>query len=81
MTAEILENVKIYVTSTTGAKISGATVTLGSQTVTTGADGLAEFNIKRQSYTLRVTCSGYQSYTESFLVEQETQKRVQIKKV
>lgn len=78
LTAEILENVKIYVTSTTGAKLAGATVTLGGKTVTTGDDGLAEFDIKRQSYTLRVTCRGYQAHTETLVVQNATQQRVQL---
>lgn len=76
LTAQILENVKLYVTGTTGAKISGATVTLGGQSVTTGADGLAEFSIQRGTYTVRVTCSGYTAKTQELAVSQTMQQRI-----
>ncbi|MGE4548653.1 MAG: S-layer homology domain-containing protein [Intestinibacillus sp.] len=80
LTAQILETVKIYVTGTTGAKISGATVTLGGQSVTTGADGLAEFSVKRDTYTVRVTCSGYTAKTQDIVVNQTMQQRITLSK-
>lgn len=78
LTAEILENVRIYVTSTNGAKLAGAKVTLGTQSMTTGTDGLAEFDIARGSQTLRVTCSGYKSYTDILQVNSSIQTRAQL---
>ncbi len=39
--------------------LSGAVVTLGNQTKTTGADGLYEFSVPAGTYTVRVTKEGY----------------------
>ncbi len=74
----ILEQVSITVTDSFGAKVSGATVTLGSQTKTTGADGTANFTMERGDYPLTVTASGYKTYTETYKVANSIPKRVQM---
>ncbi|MBS6547018.1 MAG: S-layer homology domain-containing protein [Butyricicoccus pullicaecorum] len=74
----ILEQVSITVTDSFGAKVSGATVTLGNQTQTTGADGTANFTMERGDYPLTVTASGYKTYTETYKVANSIPKRVQM---
>lgn len=76
VTIDVLYNVKITVTSSTGAKISGASVTLGTSTVTTGADGEASFQIKRGPYQLKVSCTGYTSQTTTISVTDEVIQRI-----
>ena len=76
----IMEYVDIYVTNTTGAKLEGATVSLGGQSVTTGADGLASFKIKRGSYTARVGCSGYKTESKAISVSQAVTERIVLSK-
>lgn len=51
----------IYTGGVTSNRVSGATVTVGSQSVTTGADGLYQFSLAPGSYTATVTRSGYTS--------------------
>lgn len=65
-------------TDSFGAKVSGATVTLGNQTQTTGADGTANFTMERGDYPLTVTASGYKTYTETYKVANSIPKRVQM---
>lgn len=73
----IKEEVTIAVTATSGANISGATVMLGNQTKTTGADGTATFVIEHGTYTLSVTSSGYTTYTDTaFSVTSSVTKRI-----
>lgn len=49
----------IYTGGVTSNRVSGATVTIGSQSVTTGSDGLYQFSLAPGSYTATVTKSGY----------------------
>lgn len=79
LTGEILETVEITVTDTTGAKLSGAVVTIGGKSVTTGADGLAAFTVKRANYTAQVTCSGYTMQTLPLIVNGTVRERVILK--
>lgn len=73
----IEEQVTIAVTASSGANISGATVVLGNQTKTTGADGTATFQIAHGTYTLSVTASGYATYTDAnFAVNSSQTKRI-----
>ncbi len=51
----------IYQGGDTGNRVSGATVTAGGQTATTGADGLYEFSLAPGTYTVSVSKSGYSS--------------------
>ncbi len=77
ITAEIKEEVTIAVTAPSGANISGATVVLGDQTQTTGEDGTATFEIAHGIHPLRVTASGYTTYTnDTFQVTTSTTYRV-----
>lgn len=76
-TAAIKEQVTIAVTASSGANISGATVVLGSQTKTTGADGMAVFEIEHGTHVLTVTASGYTTYTDTdFKVTSSVTQRV-----
>lgn len=74
----IQEEVSITVTDASGAKISGATVTLGNQIQTTGADGTVSFTAARGDYTLTVAASGYKTHTETYKVSNSIPKRVQM---
>lgn len=51
----------IYTGGNTANRVSGATVTVGSQTVTTGSDGLYQFTLSPGSYTATVTKAGFGS--------------------
>ncbi len=51
----------IYTGGNSANRVSGATVTVGSQSVTTGADGLYQFTLAPGSYTATVTKSGFGS--------------------
>ena len=42
-----------------GAPLSGAVVTVGGKSITTGTDGTASFSLKRGSYVAQVACTGY----------------------
>jgi N-acetyl-anhydromuramyl-L-alanine amidase AmpD len=53
----------IYTGGVTSNRVAGATVTVGSQSVTTGTDGLYQFSLAPGSYTATVTKSGYSSAT------------------
>ena len=77
-TVAIQENVSITVTDSMGAKVSGASVTLGSESKTTGADGTVSFTVPRGEYTLTVTASGYKTHTETYKVSNSIPKRVQM---
>ena len=59
LTGEILENVQLVVTNAYGAPLSGAVVTVGGKSITTGTDGTASFSLKRGSYVAQVACTGY----------------------
>lgn len=80
LTASIMETVNIYVTSSTGANLEGATVALGGQTVTTGKDGLASFSVKRGTYTARVACAGYKTESKTLTVDKATTERIKLSK-
>lgn len=53
----------VYTGGSTSNRVSGATVTVGTQTVTTGADGLYQFTLAPGSYTATVTKSGFATAT------------------
>lgn len=75
----IKEEVTIAVTASSGANISGATVALGNQTKTTGADGLATFEIEHGTYTMTVTAPGYPTYSNNnFKVTSSITQRVKM---
>ena len=77
MNVEIQETVKIAVTETSGAYISGATVTLGNQTAITGADGMVSFTVKRGTHNIQVVSPGYSIYSDrNFEVSSSTTERI-----
>ncbi len=51
----------IYTGGNSANRVAGATVTVGSQSVTTGTDGLYQFTLAPGSYTATVTKSGFGS--------------------
>lgn len=51
----------IYTGGNSANRVAGATVTVGSQSVTTGTDGLYQFTLAPGSYTATVTKSGFSS--------------------
>ncbi len=63
----------IYTGGSTSNRVSGATVTVGTQTVTTGADGLYQFTLAPGSYTATVTRSGFATATVTRTVTSGTQ--------
>ncbi len=78
LTATIEETVNVYVVNSNGAAISGATVTMGGETATTSSNGVATFGVARGSYTVRVTCSGYTSTTQSVTVTDNATVRIKM---
>lgn len=78
LTGEILETVEITVTNSLGAKLSGAIVTIGGKSVTTGTDGLAAFTLKRASYIAQVTCHGYTAQSVTLTVNGTVRERVML---
>lgn len=79
LTGEILETVQIVVTNAYGAPLSGAVVTIGGQNVTTGADGIASFSLRRGSYMAQIACTGYSTETIALSVGGTVRERVQLK--
>ncbi|MDP1829594.1 MAG: N-acetylmuramoyl-L-alanine amidase [Archangium sp.] len=53
----------IYTGGNSANRVAGATVTVGSQSVTTGTDGLYQFTLNPGSYTATVSKSGFSSAT------------------
>ncbi len=53
----------IYTGGSSANRVAGATVTVGSQSVTTGTDGLYQFTLNPGSYTATVAKSGFSSNT------------------
>jgi hypothetical protein len=51
----------IYTGGNSASRVSGATVTVGGQSVTTGADGLYQFTLAPGSYTATASKSGFTS--------------------
>ncbi len=51
----------IYTGGSQANRVAGATVTVGSQSVTTGTDGLYQFTLNPGSYTATVSKSGFSS--------------------
>ena len=78
LTGEILETVQIVVNNSYGAALSGAVVTIGGKSVTTGADGTASFNLKRGSYMAQIACAGYTTKTIALAVSGSVRERVQL---
>ena len=78
MTGEILETVQLVVTNEYGAPLSGAVVSIGGKSVTTGADGTASFSIKRGSYVAQVACSGYKTQAVQLSVTGSLRERVKL---
>ena len=63
----------IYSGGNPANRLAGATVTVGSQTVTTAADGLYQFALNPGSYTATVTRSGFSTNTVTRTVTSGTQ--------
>jgi len=53
----------IYTSGNAASRVAGAVVTVGSQTVTTGVDGLYQFTVPAGSYTASVSKAGFGSNT------------------
>ena len=79
LTGEILENVQMVVTNAYGAPLSGAVVTVGGKSITTGTDGTASFSLKRGSYVAQVACTGYSAQSVQLSVTDSIRERVQLK--
>ena len=79
LTGEILENVQLVVTNAYGAPLSGAVVTVGGKSITTGTDGTASFSLKRGSYVAQVACTGYSAQSVQLSVTGSIRERVQLK--
>ena len=80
MQVAIKEEVAITVTEGSGAKISGALVTFGNESKTTGEDGMVTFKVVRGAYTLTVASPGYQTHSETYRVSNSIPKRVQLRR-
>lgn len=78
MTGEILETVQLVVTNEYGAPLSGAVVSIGGKSITTGADGTASFSIKRGSYVAQVACNGYKTQAVQLSVTGSLRERVKL---
>ena len=77
MDVELEEVIKLAITESSGAYISGAVVMLDNQTATTGADGMVSFKVKRGIHKITVTASGYSSYVNTaFQIESSTTQRI-----
>jgi hypothetical protein len=63
----------IYTGGSTSNRVAGATVTVGSQSVTTAADGLYQFTLAPGSYTATVTKAGFGSASVTRTVTAGTQ--------
>lgn len=78
MTGEILETVQLVVTNEYGAPLSGAVVSIGGKSITTGADGTASFSVKRGSYVAQVACNGYKTQAVQLSVTGSLRERVKL---
>ncbi|MDO5142956.1 MAG: X2-like carbohydrate binding domain-containing protein [Eubacteriales bacterium] len=78
LTGEILETVQLVVTNAYGAPLSGAVVTVGGKSITTGLDGTASFSLKRGNYVAQVSCRGYTSQTVQLSVTNSLRTRVDL---
>ena len=78
LTGEILENVQLVVTNAYGAPLSGAVVTVGGKSITTGTDGTASFSLKRGSYVAQVACNGYKTQAVQLSVTGSLRERVKL---
>lgn len=78
LTGEILETVQIVVTNVYGAPLSGAIVSIGGKSITTGTDGTASFNLRRGSYVAQVACTGYKTQSVTLAVNGTVRERVQM---
>lgn len=78
LTGEILETVQLVVVNEYGAPLSGAVVTIGGKSVTTGTDGIASFSLKRGNYVAQVSCSGYSMQTVQLSVTDSLLERVRL---
>ena len=79
LTGEILETVQIVVTNSYGALLSGAIVTVGGKSVTTGMDGTASFSLKRGNYVAQIACTGYATQSLQLPVTSSLRERVELK--
>ena len=79
LTGEILETVQIVVTNAYGALLSGAIVTVGGKSVTTGMDGTASFSLKRGNYVAQIACTGYATQSLQLPVTGSLRERVELK--
>lgn len=79
LTGEILETVQIVVTNALGAPLSGAVVSIGGRSITTGVDGTATFSLRHGNYTAQVVYSGSSAQTLSLSVTGPLRERVQMR--
>ncbi|MFP9190056.1 carboxypeptidase regulatory-like domain-containing protein [Natrialbaceae archaeon A-CW1-1] len=70
--SEEKHRVEITVTDDDGNPIEGATVTIGDEEVTTGADGIATFDLENDVYTVTITADGYETNTQEIDVDGQT---------
>ena len=78
LTGEILESVQVVVTNQYGAPLSGAVVTIGGKSVTTGTTGTASFSLRRGNYVAQVACTGYTTQSVQLSVTDSLLTRVQL---
>ena len=78
LTGEILETVQLVVTNSYGAPLSGAVVSVGGKSVTTGTDGVASFSLTRGNYVAQVSCIGYTTESVQLSVSGSVRERVQL---
>ena len=69
---------QVVVTNQYGAMLSGALVTIGGKTVTTGADGTAAFSLRRGDYVVQAACTGYTPATKSITVNDSIRTQMQL---
>lgn len=78
LTGEILETVQLVVTNEYGAPLSGAVVSIGGKSVTTGTDGVASFSLTRGNYVAQVACTGYSTQAVQLTVTDTVRQRVEL---
>lgn len=78
LTGEIQETVQLVVTNRYGAPLSGAVVSIGGKSVTTGTDGVASFSLKRGNYVAQVACVGYKTEAVQLSVTDSVRERVEL---
>jgi ABC-type Fe3+ transport system substrate-binding protein len=75
----IIATVEGVVTDEDGELVSGATVTLDGETITTGEDGSYSFEVETGTYTLTVEKEGYETDTSTVSATSEDTYTVDVK--